>query len=84
MIVLRFDLGPRIQNIQTTNNQTADNQAMRDGTEMAEKDSRQTSERDEIAARVAAFRDTQEKFQRERDEFFVSTMQSTRRPSLWP
>ena len=57
---------------------------MRDGTEMAEKDSRQTSERDEIAARVAAFRDTQEKFQRERDEFFVSTMQSTRRPSLWP
>ncbi|MCL2714309.1 MAG: hypothetical protein FWD68_06940 [Alphaproteobacteria bacterium] len=57
---------------------------MRNGMEMAEKDSCQTSERDEIAARVAAFRDMQEKFQRERDEFFVSTMESTRRPSLWP
>ncbi|WP_035680969.1 hypothetical protein [Bradyrhizobium liaoningense] len=44
-------------------------------------------ERDEIAARVAAFRATQEKFQREREEYFVSTLENARkveRPSLWP
>jgi hypothetical protein len=54
---------------------------------MNEDEERKARERDEIAARVAAFRATQEKFKREREEFFVSTMESARkveRPSLWP
>ena len=48
---------------------------------------RKARERDEIAARVAAFRATQEKFKREREEFCVSTLENARkveRPSLWP
>ncbi len=52
-----------------------------------EEQQRKARERDEIAARVAAFRATQEKFKREREEFFVSTMENARkvdRPSLWP
>lgn len=50
-------------------------------------DDRKIREREEIAARVAAFRATQEKFQREREEYFVSTLDNARkaeRPSLWP
>jgi hypothetical protein len=41
---------------------------------MTEDEERKARERDEIAARVAAFRATQEKFQREREEYFVSTL----------
>jgi chorismate mutase len=33
-------------------------------------------ERAEIAARVASFKATQEKFERERDEYFVTTLRS--------
>ena len=36
-------------------------------------------ERQEIAMRVANFRATQEKFQREREEYFVSTLKDARR-----
>jgi hypothetical protein len=54
---------------------------------MTEDERSNTRERDEIAARVAAFRATQERFKREREEFFVSTLDNARkveRPSLWP
>ena len=53
---------------------------------MTEDEERKARERDEIAAR-AAFRATQEKFKREREEYFVSTLENARkveRPSLWP
>jgi hypothetical protein len=50
-------------------------------------------EREEIAIRVANFKATQERFERERDEFFVRTLgnvwlpenrhQATRRPPFW-
>lgn len=33
-------------------------------------------ERAEIAARVASFKATQEKFERERDEYFVTTLRT--------
>ena len=39
---------------------------------------RLAKERAEIAARVANFKATQEKFERERDEYFVSTMRNAR------
>ncbi len=44
-------------------------------------------EREEIAARIASFRATQEKFEREREEYFETTMENARktgRPSFWP
>jgi hypothetical protein len=44
-------------------------------------------EREEITARVANFRATQEKFEREREEYFETTMENARktgRPSFWP
>jgi hypothetical protein len=44
-------------------------------------------EREEIAARVANFKATQEKFRREREEYFVTTLENARqsfgRPSFW-
>jgi len=52
-----------------------------------------TSERQEIAARVARFKATQEKFKREREEYFVTTLENARhseharrpfeRPPFW-
>jgi len=36
------------------------------------------SEREEIAARIAGFKATQEKFERERAEYFAATLQSAR------
>lgn len=54
---------------------------------MVEQEEGRTLERSEIEARVAAFRATQEKFRREREEYFVSTLESARkvdRPSFWP
>jgi hypothetical protein len=43
---------------------------------MTEKEQRLAEERREIAARVASFKATQERFERERDEFFVTTLQN--------
>jgi chorismate mutase len=37
---------------------------------------RLAEERAEIAARVASFKATQEKFERERDEYFVTTLRN--------
>ncbi len=45
------------------------------------------SDREEIAARIAAFKATQEKFAREREEYFAATLRNARkaeRPSFWP
>jgi chorismate mutase len=38
------------------------------------------SERQEITARVARFKATQEKFRREREEYFVTTLENARHP----
>jgi chorismate mutase len=49
-------------------------------------------EREEIVARVASFKATQEKFERAREEYFVATLENARhsfdrppfdRPSFW-
>jgi hypothetical protein len=48
---------------------------------------RLAQEREDIAARVASFRATQEKFERAREEYFETTMENVRktsRPSFWP
>jgi chorismate mutase len=48
---------------------------------MTEHNDRLTRERDEIAARIASFKATQEKFQREREEYYVTTMENARNGS---
>jgi chorismate mutase len=54
---------------------------------MTEQEDRLARERQEIAARVASFKATQEKFKREREEYFVATLENARhssnRPSFW-
>ena len=45
---------------------------------MTEQQNVLAAEREEIAARVASFKATQEKFQREREEYFVATLQKAR------
>ena len=46
-----------------------------------------TQEREEIAARVASFKATQEKFEREREEYYATTLGNAwsgfTRPSFW-
>jgi hypothetical protein len=44
---------------------------------MTERDHAAT-ERDEIVARIARFKATQEKFKRDRDEYFVATLENAR------
>ena len=58
-----------------------------EGFGMNEQKDRLRQEREEIAARVASFQATQEKFEREREENFETTMENARkagRPSFWP
>jgi hypothetical protein len=43
---------------------------------MTEQQQRIAEEREEIAARVANFRATQEKFAREREEYFITTLEN--------
>ena len=60
---------------------------------MSEQQDRRSAEREEIAARVANFKATQEKFKREREEYFSTTLENARhgenprhapgRPSFW-
>jgi hypothetical protein len=45
---------------------------------MTDKEKRLAKEREEIAARVARFRATQEKFEREREEYCTKTLQAAR------
>lgn len=61
------------------------------GMGMTDQAEQRMREREEFAARIAAFRATQEKFKREREAYFVSTMEDLRdparkveRPSFWP
>jgi chorismate mutase len=61
---------------------------------MSEENDRLAHEREEIAARVARFKATQEKFKREREQYFVTTLKNARldersrralvRSPLWP
>ena len=47
---------------------------------------RRAQEREDIAARVARFRATQERFEREREEFCTKTLEkatTTNRPAFW-
>ena len=48
---------------------------------MTEQEQRLARARDEIAARVANFKATQEKFEREREEFFMTTLENARNGS---
>jgi hypothetical protein len=48
------------------------------GMGMTEKEQRLAKEREEIAARVASFRATQEKFAREREEYCTKTLKAAR------
>ena len=57
---------------------------------MTEQQDNAALEREEITARVANFKATQEKFERERDEYFVTTLENARsgfqgfqRPPFW-
>ena len=43
---------------------------------MTEQNERLTRAREEIAARVASFKATQQKFEREREEYFVTTLKN--------
>jgi outer membrane murein-binding lipoprotein Lpp len=45
---------------------------------MTELQDRLALEREEISARVANFKATQEKFQREREEYYAATMEAAR------
>jgi chorismate mutase len=45
---------------------------------MTEQKDRLAREREEIAARVANFKATQEKFQREREEYYAATLENAR------
>jgi hypothetical protein len=51
---------------------------------MTDLEERILREREEIAARVASFRATQEKFQREREEFVSHTWQNIRKGQPLP
>jgi hypothetical protein len=57
------------------------------GSAMTEKEERLARDRAEIAARVASFRQTQQKFEREREEYYETTLANavngTNRPSFW-
>ena len=48
---------------------------------MTEQRDNAAMEREEIATRVANFKATQEKFEREREEYFVTTLENARNGS---
>ena len=51
---------------------------------MTEQEQRLAKDREEIAARVASFKATQEKFEREREEYFNNTLQRAREGKFIP
>jgi hypothetical protein len=54
---------------------------------MTDPQDRLAREREEIAARIARFKATQEKFAREREEYFVNTLEHALNgpaPARWP
>jgi hypothetical protein len=48
------------------------------GMGMTEQEDRLARERKEIAARIASFKATQEKFRLEREEYYVTTLENAR------
>jgi hypothetical protein len=48
------------------------------GMGMTEQEERRARERKEIAARIASFKATQEKFRLEREEYYVTTLENAR------
>lgn len=54
---------------------------------MSEQEDRMAREREEIAARVANFRATQQKFEREREAYYIATLSKAwegfARPFVW-
>jgi chorismate mutase len=48
---------------------------------MTEQQDNAAREREEIAARVASFKATQEKFAREREEYFFMTLENAHHPT---
>jgi chorismate mutase len=54
---------------------------LKKGWAMTEQNDRLTRAREEIAARVASFKATQQKFEREREEYFVTTLENARNGS---
>jgi hypothetical protein len=54
---------------------------LKKGWAMTEQNDRLARAREEIAARVASFRATQAKFEREREEYFVTTLENARNGS---
>ncbi len=65
-------------------NQTHDEVSQTEGMGMTDLEERILREREEIAARVASFRATQAKFQREREEFVSHTWQNIRKGAPIP
>jgi hypothetical protein len=57
------------------------------GMAMTEQEDRRAREREEIATRIANFKATQEKFEREREQYFAATLANaqsgSRRPPFW-
>jgi len=51
---------------------------------MADREDNAAREREEIIARLANFKATQEKFEREREEYFVNTLANARHSSERP
>jgi chorismate mutase len=56
-------------------------QESRKGMGMTEQEDRRVRERNEIAARIASFKATQDKFKREREEYYVTTLENARNGS---
>ena len=54
---------------------------------MIEQEDRRAAEREEIVTRVANFKATQQRFEREREEYFVTTLANAKsgspRPPFW-
>jgi hypothetical protein len=65
----------------------AGRESKQDGWVMTEKEERLARDRAEIAARVASFRETQQKFEREREAYYETTLANalngSGRPSFW-
>ena len=49
---------------------------------MTKQEKRRAQEREEIATRIATFKATQQKFEREREEYFLATMENARKTKL--
>jgi flagellar biosynthesis/type III secretory pathway protein FliH len=82
MLQLRFPFTPHSRAPMMAGHESKEN-----GWAMTEKEERLARDRAEIAARVANFRETQQKFERAREEYYETTLANavngTNRPSFW-